>query len=71
MCLLLFFGLFLSRLLVISLGLVFVWFYGFSLGGLGLLSCAPLRHYFCGSFFEYIHLIKKKERKLCMIIAVL
>ena len=47
-----------------SLGLVFVWFYGFSLGGLGLLSCAPLRHYFCGSFFEYIHLIKKKERKL-------
>ena len=26
---------------MVSLGLVFVWFYGFSLGGSGLLSCAP------------------------------
>ena len=48
---------------MVSLGLVFVWFYGFSLGGLGLLFCAPLSHYFDGSFFEYIHLIKKKKKE--------
>ena len=39
----------------------FMGFCGFSLGGPGLLSCAPLSHYFGGSFFEYIHLIKKKK----------
>ena len=29
----------------------FMGFCGFSLGGPGLLSCAPLSHYFSGSFF--------------------
>ena len=48
---------------MVSLGLVFVWFYGFSLGGSGFLSCAPLSHYFDGSFFFNIFILLKKRKK--------
>ena len=65
MCLELFFGWFFSRLLVVSLGLVFVWFYWllwvFSVRGSFAFLCS-LESLFWWFFLYYIHLTHKKMK---------
>ena len=68
-CLGLFFGWFVSRLLVVSLGLVFVWFYWLLWvssvrGSFAFLCSLESLFWWLFFFFYYIHVTNKKNENL-------